>query len=121
MNGWSEVDQGSTAFREIMETLVAEWGTFLDARLYTDAVVHFRGGDESVVQAIDLAYQSRPLGRQRIHLLNPTTAFKITTFPEPIEANEKSLRQFLSLTSLRQLQWVNFRRHTVAFRTISND
>jgi len=118
---WQSVDEDSGRFLDLMEHLLTEWGVFLDVGLFVDAVTHFRGGPETVLQPVELHHNSRRLGTQCMHLLNSETALKITAFTRELSSREKNLRLLLQHTSLREIQWVNFNHHEVLFQTIQRD
>jgi GxxExxY protein len=115
---WRDLDSDSCWLREAMCGLIEEWGVFLDVALYYDAIEHFRGGKETVVQSVPIALGSQPIGCQRAHLVNPHTAFKISAISKDVPSFEKRLRKFLSITSLQAIQWINFNRANVCFKTL---
>jgi hypothetical protein len=53
------------------------------------------------------------LGKQRFHLLNPETAFRVTAMTEGTADHERHLRSLLRLCPLRAIQWVNLARRRV--------
>ena len=98
---------------------MADWGAFLDADLFCETIIHFRGGEENVVRRIEVVCDSRVLGTQRAHLLNGTTAFRISALTRDFPYYRQHLRQFLNHTSLTAIQWINFDHHNVTFTTIT--
>jgi len=116
---WKDRDEDSLWLRLTMLGLLTDWGAFLAVELFYDAIEHFRGGEDKVVQRIDIVSDSRVVGAQRAHLLNPETAFKITAITRAPLAYEHHLRKFLSHTHLKAIQWVNFNHHSITFRTIT--
>ena len=103
---------------EIMVELLSDWGTFLDTNLFYDAIEYYRGGRENVIKKIKIKKDSRILGEQKVHLLNPKTAFKISAVKKHISQYEQHLRLFLKHTSLMAIQWINFNNHVITFKTI---
>lgn len=89
--------------------------------LFYEAIRCLRGGDEAVIQRMEMAKDGRSFGRQKAHLLNPVTAFKLSAVTKNAAAFESHLRKFLSLTSLECIQWINFNHHQIEFRTIPRD
>lgn len=113
-----DCDEDRRSFRTLMKRLVREWGVFLEVELFYDAVQHFRGGEDRVLRWIEMVEDGRSIGKQRAHLLNPTTAYKVSAIPENTTIFEKHLRRFLRHTNLARIQWINFNHHNVEFRTI---
>ena len=82
MDDWQERDPTDQVFRERLLCLLKDWGGWLDLTLYTEALVHFAGGESRVVQLLPLARGEVNLGKQCFHLLNPETAFRVTALTE---------------------------------------
>ena len=116
---WRNLDADSAWLRELIGDLLADWGAFLDIDLFYEAIHHFRGGQDKVVKRIEVLSNSKTLGTQRAHLLNETTAFKLSAVVEDPASYERHLHKFLCHTNLRAVQWVNFRRHEIAFATVT--
>jgi GxxExxY protein len=115
---WQERDRTEQAFRENLIGLLQDWGCWLDLALYTEALIHFAGGECRVVQPVPLVRGDASLGTQRWCLLNPETAFWLTGLMEGIVEYEHHLRALLRLTSLRAIQWVNLARRRVQLATV---
>lgn len=110
---WQERDQTDRIFRKSLLGLLNDWGCWLDLELYTEALIHFAGGESQVVQRLPLTRGKASLGRQCFHLLNPETAFRVTALTEGISNFEHHLRAMLRLSPLRSLQWVNLGRQKI--------
>jgi GxxExxY protein len=115
---WQDLDADSRWLNETMRHLIEEWGLFLDVALFYDAVEHFRGGHHVIVEQVNIARNGRIIGRQLVRLLNQLTAFKVTAISKDVEQFEKRLVKFLSVTTLNAIQWINFNRHDVSFKTL---
>lgn len=115
---WIDLDEDSRWLSRMMRRLIQEWGVFLDVNLFCDAIEHFRGGTAHVVRPIQIVRGGRDAGRQLAHLMNPRTAFKFSAVSKNVDEFEKRLRKFLSTTSLFAIQWVNFSRQIVRFKTL---
>lgn len=119
LDAWEERDQTERNFRESLLGLLNDWGCWLDLALYTEALIHFAGGEGRVVHRLPLTRGNTRLGTQCFHLLNPETAFRITALSEGTSQYERHLSAMLHLTSLRTLQWVNLGRHSIQFITLT--
>lgn len=115
---WQELDEDSVWLKQIMMSLLNEWGAFLDTALFYDAIKHFRGGEENVVKTIEVMDGSHVLGTQKVHLINPEIAFKISSMTKDESYYEYHLRRFIHYTSLKAIQWINFNHDRIAFKTI---
>jgi hypothetical protein len=119
MNGWQEQDRTDQVFRESLLGILQDWGCWLDLALYTEALIHFAGGENQVTQRVSLARGEVNLGTQRWLLLNPETAFWVTGLTEGTADYEQHLRALLCLTPLRRVQWVNLARQRVQLTSLS--
>ena len=119
IDAWQERDQTDRVFRESLLGLLEDWGCWLDLTLYTEALIHFAGGEGRVVQPLPLTRGEVSLGKQCFHLLNPETAFRVTALTEGTSDYEHHLRSLLRLSPLRTLQWVNLARQRVQLVSLS--
>lgn len=115
---WQEREPSDVMFREAMLGLLRDWGGWLDLALYTEAICYFFGGADGTEGAVMLAREGVNLGRQRFHLLNPETAFKLSALTEGAEEYGKNLQSLLHLSPLRGIQWVNLARNRVQFTSL---
>ena len=112
--------RGSAEFRQLVEELVADWGTGLDQSLYTQGLVHCLGGEETVTQQVPMRLDGAALGNQRFHLVDADTAFRITTFQDELGArHQQQLRKLIAPSPLKTLHWVNIARHHLTFQSIA--
>ena len=119
LSRWREFDDDSRSLRQIVEALLKDWGACLSIELYSEAVFHFLGGRERIIQPIAVANANRQIGTQAIPLLNPGTAFKLTAFTKNLKNDRSRLGSFLAHTKLKRLHWINFNRTNISFETIS--
>lgn len=118
-NRWQVLNRDSKWLADHILKLVEDWGMFLDVELFYEAITHSCGGESRVLRRITLEKDGRSLGTQRAHLLNHTTAFKLSAVTRHTVAFEKHLRRFLALTRLTAIQWINFNHHTLEFVTVT--
>ena len=115
---WQELDGDSIWLKQLLISLLDEWGAFLATNLFYDAIYHFRDGEENVVKNIEVVNGSNVLGMQRVHLINPEVAFKISSITKAEAFYEQHLRRFIQYTSLKAIQWINFNHNIIVFKTI---
>lgn len=115
---WQERNERDQFFRASLLSLLEDWGCWLDVALYIEALIYFLGGDEQVVRNVPLAREAIDLGRQRLHLLTPEAAFRLTALTDGLADYERHLRSLLNLTPLRAIQWVNLARNRVQLKSL---
>jgi hypothetical protein len=116
---WQEVNPESTMLRNKLHELLTDLGAFLDSNIYREAITHFVGGREKVVQLVDVISNRKVIGKQPAHLLTSDTAFSFTsTHDNHARMREHQIR-FLRHTRLKAIQWVNFNQHLIEFETLS--
>lgn len=108
--------------RDWLLEFLCDIGAGLDVHLYESAVSHFFGGDDVVLQEVDVLLDGRRLGRQKVRLAVPGSAFKVTTMDDAgLPHFEDHARRFLRHTSLDRFHWINITRALVTFRTITKE
>ena len=115
---WRDLDEDSIRFKQILKSLLIEWGVFLEVNLFYDALTHFRGGEEMVVKKIKVRDGSRHLGNQKTYLIASDIAFKITSVTNNERYYENHLRRVIRYTSLKAIHWINVNHDKVVFKTI---
>jgi GxxExxY protein len=114
----SDVD-GASFFHDHLLNMIADWGSALETGLYEEALTHLLGGEERVLLPVPVTGMKRHLHDQKMRLLAPQVAFKITAFPERLEAFEVHVQRLLTHTSLDAIHWANITAKQVTFRTIT--
>jgi GxxExxY protein len=115
---WRPHNRSDQGLPGILQELIGDWGVFLETGLYYDVLVHLFGGEEVVYREIPLTRNGLVLGTQRLPLLSPDTAFRLTALTKETPSMESHLRRLLHLTALNRLHWVNFNHHVLEFRTL---
>ena len=117
LDAWREISEADARLKSIVEELLADWGVFLEASLYLDAVVHFLGGERIVEKPVDIRVQGEVIGHQKFRMMEDSSAFFITAVKHKIDYR-KYLKNVLSRTGLNKIQWINFDKHDVEFTTV---
>ncbi|MFO0965795.1 MAG: hypothetical protein U0793_09465 [Gemmataceae bacterium] len=81
-------------------------------------MTHAFGGAEKVEAEAQVDLDGRPLGQQRVRLIAPDIAFKITALDGPLDDFEAHARRFLAHTRLHSIAWVNITIKKVSFTTL---
>ena len=117
---WSPACHASNKFCRTVTELLQDLGGFLSVVLYYEAITCLLGGHENVVKTVALRGRHTPIAQQRCHLLDFSTAFKITaiTSKDRCSSYRRQLKKFLVSTNLTAIEWVNLDHHNVSFETI---
>jgi len=91
---------------------------FLDVSLYRSAIYHILGGEDELVQPVDVVIDGQVVGNQKICLLDNETCLHVSSIIRHFESYKKQLLKILTHTRLKQVQWVNFNRETVQLITL---
>ncbi|HKQ74828.1 MAG TPA: GxxExxY protein [Blastocatellia bacterium] len=114
--GWGEI--GNTPILEWCVAFLRDVGTGLDINLYEEALTHLLGGDEIVLQDVEIVSGETALGLQKFRLVAPGVAFKVTALSTASNMFEIHARRLLEHTQLDAIQWINVTLNDVSFRTI---
>ena len=118
--GWKELTPACATLRQTLCDLLTDWGAFLEAALYQEALVHFLGGQSNVEHRVGLSRGAVDLGTQRMFVHAPGVAFRLTAVTEDQQYVESHLCRLLALTNLRAIQWVNLNHAQIEFTTIQS-
>ncbi|MBI3417386.1 MAG: GxxExxY protein [Verrucomicrobia bacterium] len=116
---WQESDERSTALHRRLIALLNDWGAFLELNLYEEALTFFLGGEVLINRPVEISQDGVVLGEQRLRLLTPDTAFRLTALTQDQPQCEVHLRRFLDHTKLKALQWINFNHHEIELVTLA--
>lgn len=105
-------------FHDQLISMIHDWGSGLETGLYEEALTHFLGGEEHVLLPVPVMGAKGHLHDQKMRMLAPDVAFKLTAFPDRLEAFEVHARRFLQHTNLKAIHWANITHKHVTFTTI---
>ena len=115
---WRELCPQAGHLQRTVIDLLRDWGTGLELPLYEDALTHFLGSEEQVVQKVDVVLEGGRLGWQPFRVAAPGIAFKLTAFEDNMEHFAEHAERLLQHTSLSAILWVNIGLRKVTFRTL---
>ena len=98
--------------------VLADWGAYLDSRLYEEALVHYCGGEERCASRVVVARDGIELGTHRIQSHAEGLFFIVTAFANGTDEQRRHIERLLRLTGLRGVQWINLSHATVQLITI---
>lgn len=112
---------GARELRDIVMSIVEDWGTGLDLALYEEAVTHFFGGDDVVIQSVPVFGSGGTLAEQPMRLIAPGIALKLTSFADPRTSGPcfvAHATRLLQHTNLEAIQWINVTQGQITFSTV---
>ena len=107
--------------KNLLLSLVDDWGICLDLNAYREALLHFTTGPTSGLLPVPIISHDRIVGSQRMCLLNSESAWHLSSLKSNHTSHEKHIRRLLSHTGLSCIYWINFNQKDIHFRTIKND
>lgn len=114
---WREANEESSRLKAVIEELLEDGGVFLEASLYSEAIVHFFGGIDQVETFVDIHRDGEVIGRQKFKMLNEKTAFFFTAIKHRNDYR-KYLQTLIQNTGIECVQWINLDKHDVEFVTV---
>ena len=115
---WEKSSPGSETFRETLTSLVKDWGTGLDITLYEEGLEHFFNLALPLTSTVPVFGSSGHLADQRMRLVTPESAFKLTALSEPSDNLMLNARKLLRHTPLKVIHWANLNHDQITFTTI---
>ena len=116
---WNPGINNSSLLKDIIIELLNDWGTFLDYNLYREAIVYFLGGKEKIEQLINIIDNGKKIGQQKFCLLNNKTAFHLSGISSNLDHYEEHIYRLLKYVDLETIQWINFNKNDIRFKTIN--
>ena len=116
-NAWQALTSRCDELRQFLASLVADWGTHLEVRLYEEALVFFCGGEAACVQRFPVIHDGHELGTHSLNAHTDGLAFMVTAFPEP-DGQCGHIQRLRELTGRRAIQWMNFSNRDIHLVTV---
>jgi GxxExxY protein len=116
---WQGDDEPGRRLRETLCSLLSDWGVFLDANLYREALLYFLDGPDAGVQPVDIVVKGRIAGAQRMCMLNAGTAWHLSAVREHLKSYETHLVRLLNHMRLDRLHWINLDQRVVSLKTLN--
>lgn len=116
--GFDFTISGAGFLYDQLMSMIRDWGAGLETSLCEEALTHLLGGEASVLLNIAVYGTKGHLHDQKMRLLAPGIAFKLTAFPDRLEAFELHAHRLLQHTSLKAIHWVNITHKQLTFKSI---
>ena len=114
---WLPHQSECVKIRELVTSILEDWGAYLDFRLYEQAIIFHLGGDEKIVDQTQISRDGIDLGAMRFTRYSDYTCFTITGHAE-CELQRSHLMRRLQLSPYRTMQWINFRHRNITCETL---
>lgn len=118
---WVADDEADHEIHDVFCELLHEWGAYLEAGLYKEALLHFMKGPDAGLLPVKIKMDGRDIGMQNMCLLNPETAWIITAIHNEIQNYETHLYRLLGHTDLRKMHWFNLNKSDITIKTLTHN
>jgi hypothetical protein len=119
--GWQILTPKCQRLIDHLKALLADWGTHLDSRLYSEALVHFFGGEAECLQRVDVMSGDLKLGTHLMQFHSQGLAFLVTALHENQTAFLKQLHAVFERIAVQGIQWINLNHSRVEITTLTKD
>jgi GxxExxY protein len=120
-DAWRGDDDYSRLLRDTLCELLTDWGVFLEASLYREALLRLLDGPCAGIQPIDVVVGGRVVGAQNMSMLCAGSVWHLSAVREHLRSYETHLIRLLSHTRLEQMHWINLDQQTVTLKTLRNN
>ncbi|MCK5528759.1 MAG: hypothetical protein KAI74_03685 [Kiritimatiellae bacterium] len=116
---WLTTTEKCSELKSIFIALLEEWGAFLDYNVYNEAITHFLSNGQSIIRPVDVYFNGQIAGKQKMHLLNNTTAFHLSAITRKFASYDNNIKRLIRHTNIDTVQWINLNHHNIKFKTIN--
>jgi GxxExxY protein len=116
---WRELSPRCRELGSTLKALLQDWGAFLEARLYEEAIIHFLGGESKCLRRLELHREDNLLGTHLVAMHSSEHFFVVTAMSRETSAYRQHLKRLLRLTGLSGLQWINLNHDNIELVTIT--
>ena len=117
---WRSLSTNCGRLYERLQSVLAEWGGFLDSRLYEEALVFFSGGEMQVIRRVPVFRDGHELGSHALNQHEEGICFVVTAFADA-HPQKPHLERLLRLTRMRGMQWFNVSHGRVECVTLEGE
>ena len=103
---WHPVTQKCESLIKDAEACFCDWGGFLAASLYEEALIFLNGGQDVCVHRLPVTRHGIQLGLHRVNLIDSDIAFEVTAL-ENASNYEKQLCRLTQFLPIRAWHWIN--------------
>jgi GxxExxY protein len=115
---FEEVTDLDRFLRSALCALLDDWGAFLDANLYREALLHFLNGPKAGFQPVEIAVDGFLVGSQRMCVLDDETAWHLSAARIHLPSYETHLFRLFNHTRFKRVHWINFDQRKITLKTL---
>ena len=115
---WQPLSLHCADLMQHTKAILHDWGSFLDFRLYEEALVFHFGGEGHASIRSPLTLDGIQLGTHRFCLHDTITSFMVTGFSDA-ESQRSHVQRLLKFSGFNAMQWLNFHHSSVRFTTLT--
>jgi GxxExxY protein len=105
-DSWTPISRSCEILIRDAESCLRDWGGFLEASLYNEALVFLNGGEDLCVRRLPVTRDGVQLGNHSLNLIEDDIAFEVTALAD-VSAYEKQLSRLMQLLPIRAWQLIN--------------
>src|SRR5579862_7653825 len=105
---WNQKVPGAARMLDLLVAIMRDWGVGLGISLYEDALLHFFQPPAYEGEDIGVLIGGCQVGTQRLRLIAPGVALKLTALTRNLDQFEDHARRLLAHLDLNTLAWANF-------------
>lgn len=109
----------ASALQDYVISMLRDIGTGLECALYEEAITHFLGGDDVVLNNVIIRFETHHAGMQRMRLMCPGVALKVTTLNRQLSNFETHARKLLDHLDLKATAWININVNELTLATLT--
>ncbi|RYD41041.1 MAG: GxxExxY protein, partial [Verrucomicrobiaceae bacterium] len=98
--------------------ILNDWGTFLEAGLYREALLHLTQSPVSGEFAVPVIINGRETGHQNLCMSDEDTAWHLSAIRKHHTSYELHIRRLLTHTPVTRLHWININQRQVTLKTL---
>lgn len=115
---WNSFCPRANALQDWLIGFLRDIGAGLGTSLYEEATTHFLGGPDRVEADVRVCLKNHELGHQRMRLIAPGIALKITSLDQSLINFETQTSKLLAHADLQAIAWININIKHVTFTTL---
>jgi GxxExxY protein len=116
---WEALSDHCLPLADCMRDLLSDWGAFLEARLYEEALMWFCGHKSPRMDRVPVVRDGIRLGTHPLPRHARDIAFLVTAFTDEAAMHESQLRRLLRHLPLRGVQWFNLQHANLQLITVT--
>lgn len=114
--GWQD---SHPRLRTLLLQLLDDWGAFLEADIYREALTSLIDSPHHGVQSVPVSTNGRIVGHQKLCMLDSQCAWHLSAIHQHLGSYETHIRRLLAHTPLASIHWINLNQRRVTLRTLS--